>query len=109
MSNVKPSLQRSRTSTASSKIFASIDNVRGERGNPSRFTQFRFFEANTNIEMENYIRNSRSDMKCIARSYDNIRKLVIIIFFVADTRNYGSSKRPCIIIIFLSCFLVITT
>ncbi len=23
--------------------------------------------------------------------------------------HYGSSKRPCIIIIFLSCFVVITT
>ncbi len=29
--------------------------------------------------------------------------------FFLKSRMYGSSKRPCIIIIFLSCFLVITT
>ncbi len=37
---------------------------------------------------------------CVARGGGNI---------YYDSENYGSSKRPCIIIIFLSCFLVITT
>ncbi len=30
-------------------------------------------------------------------------------FRLSQVISYGSSKRPCIIIIFLSCFIVITT
>ncbi len=39
----------------------------------------------------------------------HIFMLYYAVLAVFASGDYGSSKRPCIIIIFLSCFLVITT